>query len=66
MVMSMSNNKVSIEIDALVRSVSVNKSTPHALFIGAGASITSGIPSASTCIWHWKRDIFLTKNRVCQ
>src|SRR5882724_1655428 len=49
-------------VDAFVRSVGVNKATPHALFLGAGASITSGIPSAASCIWEWKRSIFLTNN----
>ncbi|MFN0039480.1 MAG: SIR2 family protein [Burkholderiales bacterium] len=32
------------------------------MFLGAGASISSGIPSAAACIWEWKRSIFLTKN----
>ncbi|MGH9830368.1 MAG: SIR2 family protein, partial [Blastocatellia bacterium] len=51
-----------LELDAFVRSVAVNKATPHTLFLGAGASISSGIPSAASCIWEWKRSIFLTKN----
>jgi len=51
-----------LPVDAFIRSVGVNRSTPHALFLGAGASITSGVPSASMCIWEWKRDIFLTNN----
>jgi hypothetical protein len=49
-------------VDAFVRSVGVNKATPHALFLGAGASINSGVPSAASCIWEWKRSIFLTNN----
>lgn len=32
------------------------------MFLGAGASISSGIPSAGLCLWEWKRDIFLTNN----
>ena len=32
------------------------------MFLGAGASITSGVPSAGLCVWEWKRDIFLTNN----
>ncbi len=44
-----------IELDAFVRSITVNKNSPNALFLGAGASITSGIPSATNCIWQWKR-----------
>ncbi|RLB91031.1 MAG: hypothetical protein DRH50_11555 [Deltaproteobacteria bacterium] len=51
-----------LPLDAFVRSVGINKSIPHLFFVGAGASITSGIPSAERCIWEWKRDIFLTKN----
>jgi hypothetical protein len=42
--------------------VGVSRTTPHALFLGAGASITSGMPSAQMCIWEWKRNIFLTNN----
>ncbi len=51
-----------LPIDALVRSFKINRSTPHTFFLGAGASISSNIPSAQMCIWEWKRDIFLTNN----
>jgi len=53
---------LTLSLDALVRSVSLRRSEPHGLFLGAGASITSGIPSAESCIWEWKRQIFITKN----
>jgi SIR2-like domain len=53
---------MTLTLDALVRSVSLRKAEPHGLFLGAGASITSGIPSAENCIWEWKRQIFITKN----
>jgi hypothetical protein len=49
-------------LDAFIRSVGINKSTPHALLLGAGASISSGVPSAESCIWEWKRSLFLTRN----
>ena len=49
-------------LDAFVRSVGINKATPHAMLLGAGASISSGVPSATACIWEWKRAIFLTNN----
>jgi hypothetical protein len=49
-------------LDAFVRSVGINKTSPHTLLIGAGASISSGVPSAASCIWEWKRSIFLTRN----
>jgi hypothetical protein len=51
-----------LSLDALVRSIAVRKGTPIALFLGAGASVSSGIPSAQDCIAEWKRDIFLSKN----
>lgn len=51
-----------LEVDAFVRSVGVNNNSPHAIFLGAGASMTSGVPSAGACIWEWKRSIFCTNN----
>src|SRR5687768_8910556 len=51
-----------LSFDAFIRAVGINRGTPHAFFLGAGASITSGVPSAQACIWEWKRDIFLTNN----
>jgi hypothetical protein len=51
-----------MSIDAFVRSIAVNRDRPICLLLGAGASISSGMPSAQRCIWEWKRDIFATKN----
>jgi hypothetical protein len=51
-----------LTLDALVRSIGVRRGLPVTLFLGAGASVTSGVPSAQMCIWEWKRQIFLTKN----
>ncbi len=59
--MHMADNRT-LQLDALVRSIGVNRSSPHAVFLGAGASISSGVPSDWRCIWEWKRDIFLTNN----
>ena len=56
-----SEDKV-LSLDAFIRSIGVKQSTPHALFLGAGASVSSGIPSAETSIWEWKRSIFLSNN----
>ena len=39
---------LSLSLDAFVRSVGVRRNTPHALFLGAGASISSGVPSAQS------------------
>ena len=32
------------------------------LLLGAGASASSGVPTASQCIWEWKREIYLSGN----
>lgn len=53
---------LSLPLDAFIRAVGVDHEVPHAVLLGAGASISSGIPSAWQCIWEWKRKIFLTNN----
>ena len=53
---------LTLELDAFIRSIGVKRSSTYSLFLGAGASISSGIPSAEMCIWEWKRSIFLTNN----
>ena len=55
-------NEIVLPIDAFVRAIGVDRKAPHVVFLGAGASVTSGIPSADLCIWEWKRSIFLTNN----
>jgi len=54
-------NNIVLPLDALIRSIGVNKATSHLIFLGSGASVSSGVPSAEQCIWEWKRNIFLTK-----
>jgi hypothetical protein len=56
------NGRLTIAVDAFVRAVAVNRGRPLCLLIGAGASISSGMPSAQRCVWEWKRDIFVTMN----
>ncbi|MCD0474009.1 SIR2 family protein [Flavobacterium sp. EDS] len=51
-----------LSYDAFLRSFKRNVDTPHSFFLGAGASITSGIQSAYDCIWEWKKDIYLSKH----
>ena len=53
---------LSLPLDAFVRAVGVDHEVPHAMLLGAGASVSSAIPSAWQCIWEWKRKIFLTNN----
>lgn len=51
-----------LALDAFVRSVAVNAQVGHMLLLGAGASISSNVPSAANCIWQWKRSIFLSNH----
>jgi len=51
-----------LSVDAMVRSIGMSKDQPLLVFLGAGASMSSGMPSAAQCIWEWKRSIFLTNN----
>ena len=45
------SDSIVMPLDAFVRSVAVSQGTPRAFFLGAGTSISSGIPSAQRCIW---------------
>ena len=51
-----------LPIDAFVRALTVNRGRQIALLLGAGASLSSVVPSAQRCVWEWKRDIFVTNN----
>jgi len=55
-------NAATLTLDNFIRSVGVNRDSPYALFLGAGASVTSGIPSAQTCVWQWKQELYRTNN----
>lgn len=55
-----------LPLDAFLRSVALNPNARYAVFLGAGASVASGIPDAVTCIWQWKRAIFLSNNVGCR
>lgn len=51
-----------LEFDEFIRSIKQNIDTKYSFLLGAGASVESGIPCASECIWEWKRDIFISQN----
>lgn len=40
-----------LAFDEFLRSVKQNKDIRHSFFLGAGASVESGIQTASDCIW---------------
>lgn len=51
-------NQLYLDPDQFVRSVAINENDAFSVFLGAGASITSGIPSAGECVWEWKKAIY--------
>ena len=51
-----------LQMDEFLRSLKQNIDTPHSVLLGAGASVESGIQSATDCIWEWKKEIFLSRN----
>lgn len=53
-----------LEQDQFIRSVEISKNDVFAVLLGAGASITSGIPSADDCIWEWKKSLYTSKHKA--
>ena len=51
-----------LPLDAFVRSIGVNRQIRHSFFLGAGASVSSGIPTAEHCLWQWKRTLFQSRH----
>jgi hypothetical protein len=51
-----------LDITQFVRAIGINRTSPHSLFLGAGASISSGVKSGYDCVWEWKRQIFISSN----
>lgn len=47
---------------ALIRAMAVKSPCDYMWLLGAGASVTSGIKSASQCVWAWKRQLFLSEH----
>lgn len=56
-------NSYILELDQFIRSVEISKNDAFSALLGAGASITSGIPSANDCIWQWKKSIYESKTQ---
>lgn len=56
----MSASPYSEDIEAMIRSVTVKSPVDVMLFLGAGASVASGVPSAWQCIWQFKQRLFLS------
>lgn len=55
-----------LQFDEFLRSVVISKNDTYSLLLGAGCSISSGIPSAYDCIWDWKKTIYKSNNSITQ
>lgn len=63
-ILYMADTPIIMPVDRFIRSVAINKNKPHSLLIGAGASLSSGMPSATDCIWEWKKIIATSKDHT--
>lgn len=48
----------SITRDAFARELGRNQDIDHVVLLGAGASWSSGVPTARDCIWQWKLELY--------
>lgn len=60
----MEEKSYTLGFDAFLRSFGLMKNGKYAFLLGAGCSISSGLPSAQQCIWDWKKAIYSTRNKV--
>ncbi len=51
-----------LQFDEFLRSITISKNDTYTILLGAGCSISSGIPSANDCIWDWKGAIYKSNN----
>lgn len=51
-----------LQYDEFLRSVAISQHDSFVFLLGAGCSVSSGIPSASDCIWDWKKIIYKSNN----
>jgi len=50
-----------MDLNQLGLHLELTRKTPHMFFLGAGASVSSGVLSAGLCIEDWKRRLFLSE-----
>lgn len=51
-----------MEYDQFIRAISLDPNKKVSFFLGAGASVESGVLSAADCILEWKKQIYDTNN----
>lgn len=55
---------IKIDKDIFLRSFKVFSNQSFDFFLGAGASISSGIPSGGDLVWHFKREILSSSGKI--
>jgi len=53
-----------IDKETFLRSFKVLSNKSFDLFVGAGASVSSGIPSGNDLVWHFKREILNSSGKI--
>jgi hypothetical protein len=59
----MSHQTFLLPLEVFLLEMGVYRDYPHMFFLGAGASVASGIPSASSCVQDWKKKIYRSMSR---
>ena len=54
----------SISQEQFIRGFKVMNNGEIDFFLGAGASIQSGIPTGANLVWHFKRELYCTENNI--
>ncbi len=54
----MSGSYKKIDKDQFLRQLKQNIDLEHVVLLGAGASKSSGVPTAQECIWEWKSELY--------
>ena len=55
-----------LSMDEYIRTIENIPNGALSMFLGAGASIQSGVPSAGNLIWEFKRKLYCTANRISE
>ena len=55
---------IKLDKNTFLRSFKVLANQSYDLFLGAGASVSSGIPSGTDLVWHFKREIFCLERDI--
>ena len=55
-----------LSMDEYIRTIENIQNGALSVFLGAGASIQSGVPSASDMVWEFKRKLYCTDNKISE